>query len=57
MLAVIICKLYEWEQAGPVVLLVIDEDPQVGLQCYGVVVDERTLCSTINNSVRQVRMW
>jgi hypothetical protein len=31
-LTVIICKLCEWEQAGPVVLLVIDEDPQVGLQ-------------------------
>jgi hypothetical protein len=27
------------------------------LYCYRVVVDERTLCSTINNSVRQVRMW
>jgi hypothetical protein len=31
-LAVIICKLCKWEQAGSVILLVVDEDPQVGLQ-------------------------
>jgi hypothetical protein len=31
-LAVIICKLCKWEQASPVILLVVEEDPQVGLQ-------------------------
>jgi hypothetical protein len=32
MLTIVICKLYEWEQANLVVLLVIDENPLVGFQ-------------------------
>jgi hypothetical protein len=32
MLAIVIHKLCKWEQAGPVVLLVINEHPQIGLQ-------------------------
>ena len=39
---------------GNIEIVVSEDDDDEDDECNGVVVDKRTLCSTINDSVRQV---